>query len=250
MPCHKTTHGCDEGGHLLLQQPFTWGNSYSAPQRLQTGRGEEIKHIAILPIFLPRFAMQYLSTTHFCPWLVRWLLSAMSADTDRVSIFSKRQVPLNGRTFRDFDSVSFDSLKIHPMQLAKVLNSLQNSKRGISLRENHLEATFPCSQAIEIPNSFFSKNLPHYLSTPRPRPYLSDGWGPCWCSHSQPDSPWPRTTSTDALARNSAPWLYCTSLHGDGTTSCDLASHSSILLYLLSSLIQVLSLPLQMAAPC
>lgn len=174
----------------------------------------------------------------------------MSVDTDCASIFSKRQVPLNGRTFRDFDSVSFDSLKKHPMQLAKLLSSLQNSKWGISLHENHLEATFPCSQAIEIPNSFFSKNLPHYLSTPRLHPYLSDCWEPCWCSHSQPDSPWPRTTSTDALARNSAPWLCCKSLHGDGTTSCDLASHSSILLYLLSSLIQVLSLPLQMAAPC
>lgn len=93
---------------------------------------------------------------------------------------------MNGSTFRNFDSVSFDSTKKPPMQTAKLFSSPQNAKSGIYLGENNLEATFPCSQAIDVPNSFCSKNLPHYFSTHRLHPYLSDYQGPCWCSYSQP----------------------------------------------------------------
>lgn len=65
------------------------------------------------------------------------------------------------------------------MQTSKLLRSPQNCKSGIDLGENNLEATFPCSQAIEVPNSFCSKNLPRYLSTHRLHPYLNDYQGPC-----------------------------------------------------------------------
>lgn len=171
-------------------------------------------------------------------------------DTDQVSTFSKREAPLNGSTFWDFANLSFDSSKKHPMQRAKLFRSPQNSKSGIYLGENNLEATFPLSQSTEASNSFCSKNLPRYLSTHRLHSYRSDGQGPCWCPHSQPDSPRPRTISMDALASNSAPWLCCRHLPGEAMTSCDLASCSSISLYLLSSQSQVPTLPLQMAAPC
>lgn len=76
---------------------------------------------------------------------------------------------------------------------------------------------------------FWIKSLPQrYSITHRLHPYLTDYQEHHRCPHSQPDSPLPRQLLQTLHPYNSAPWICCTCLCGQGTTSHDLTSSSSI----------------------